>query len=330
MLSTFLAGFLYDIIGRRLTLYLAFATTSILLYFVPHMAPVVFPNLALLRIAISFFIVVPIANPLIPDYLPKESVGLGTALVGVGYMLGEVLSMGVLFNVTKDMTPNKAFLIVAIIGNVFALIFLFIVREPLLRKREKDISREEAAEQHIRRLSTVNRQDISQIPTGEHSEEPDQRAQPPDDEEGFTDEAFKTLTGFRKFIFLAKLLSKAVREKKVIPITWCISMVTKIYSILFSTFWLLFILSFIKTGQVTSTEQAETIYQYVMIVSVICGAIFIPFIGRLADSVNPQIMLPCACLFRLASCVGFYYINNPNSYYSYGISVTLIVGTLLE
>jgi len=59
------------------------------------------------------------------------------------------------------MTPNEAFLTVAIIGVVVAFLFLFIVREPLLRKREKDISSEDAKEQNIRRLSTVNRQDIS-------------------------------------------------------------------------------------------------------------------------------------------------------------------------
>ena len=165
-------------IGRRLTLYFAFASSSVLIYFIPHMAPVIFPNLLLLRMAISLCLVAPIASPLIADYLPKESIGKGAALSGVGFILGEILSMGVLFNITKKMTPQDAFMTVAIIGNTLAFIFLFIVREPLLRKREKDISRDEAAEQHIRRLSTVNRQDIAQIPTGEHSEEPGQTNQP--------------------------------------------------------------------------------------------------------------------------------------------------------
>lgn len=326
MISTFLVGFLYDIIGRRLTLYLAFAGSSVLIYFVPHMAPVVFPNLVLLRMAISVCLVAPIASPLIADYLPKESLGKGAALVGVGFIIGEILSMGILFNITKEMSPNDAFMTVAIIGNVIAFGFLFIVREPLLRKREKDISREEAREQNIRRLSTVNRPDISQIPTDEH--EPIEASEP--EEKGFTDEAFKSLGACRKFLFLAKLLSKAVREKKVIPVTWCISMVTKTYSILFSTFWLLYILSFIQTGEVASTQEAETIYQYVMIVSVVCGMACVPIVGRLADNVNPQIMLPVSCLFRLSSIVGFYFIEDPKSYYSYGISTAIVLGTLLE
>jgi MFS family permease len=161
MIGTFFIGYVYDIVGRRLTLYLSFAISSILIYFIPHMAPVVFPNLLALRMAISAALVAPIASPLIGDYLPKESIGKGAALVGVGFIIGEILSMGVLFNVTKEMTPNDAFMTVAIIGNVIAFLFLFIVREPLLRRREKDISSEEAREQNIRRLSTVNQQDIS-------------------------------------------------------------------------------------------------------------------------------------------------------------------------
>ena len=59
-------------------------------------------------------------------------------------------------------------------------------------------------------------------------------------------------------------------------------MVTKIYSILFSTFWLLFILTKTETN-----EEALTIYQYVMIVSVICGVGFVPLAGKYADTVNP-------------------------------------------
>ena len=50
---------------------------------------------------------------------------------------------------------------VSILGFILALMFLFIVREPLLRKREKDISREEAREQKVRRMSTVNLKEVS-------------------------------------------------------------------------------------------------------------------------------------------------------------------------
>jgi MFS family permease len=107
-------------------------------------------------------------------------------------------------------------------------------------------------------------------------------------------------------------------------------MVTRTYTILFSTFWLLYILSFIPSGKVESIKQAESIYQYVMIVSVVCGVAFVPIVGKLADNVNPQIMLPTACLVRMSSCVGFYFIDDPTSYFAYFISIMLVLGTLME
>jgi len=131
------------------------------MFFIPYMSPTVFPNLLLLRMAISVTIVPPIACPLVGDYLMKDSIGKGAALVGIGFILGEILSMAVLFRVTKEMNPNQKFMTVAIVGNVLAFFFLCMVREPLLRKREKDISSEDAREQNVRRLSTVNLHDYS-------------------------------------------------------------------------------------------------------------------------------------------------------------------------
>lgn len=162
MITTFAVGYIYDIVGRRLTLYISFMLASTLMFFIPHTAPSVFPGLLLLRMGIAVAIVPPVASPIVADYLAKESIGKGAALIGIGFIAGEILSMGVLFNITKHMTPNTAFFTVAVIGNILALSFLFIVKEPLLRKREKDISREEAREQHIRRMSTVNREEAEQ------------------------------------------------------------------------------------------------------------------------------------------------------------------------
>lgn len=186
MVATFFVGFIYDIVGRRWTLYLSFMISSTLMFFIPRTAPVVFPGLLLIRMAIAVFLVPPIASPLVADYLQKDAIGKGAALIGVGFIIGEILSMGVLFNVTKNMTPNNAFMTVAIIGNVLAFIFLFAVREPLLRTKESDISREEAREQNIRRMSTVNREEIAQILTGEEGTEEELKPAQP----GFTDEAF--------------------------------------------------------------------------------------------------------------------------------------------
>lgn len=76
---------------------------------------------------------------------------------------------------------------------------------------------------------------------------------------------------------------KSVKQKKVLIITWFMMMITKCYTILFSTFWLLYIVKMLDGN----TDQAEKIYKWVMIISIICGVGFVPLVGRLADKVNP-------------------------------------------
>ena len=67
-----------------------------------------------------------------------------------------------------------------------------------------------------------------------------------------------------------------------------------------------------------------------MIVSVICGVAFIPLVGKYADSVNPKIALPLAFLVRVSSIVAFYFTDDPKSYFSYGVSIWMVLGTLME
>jgi MFS family permease len=84
----------------------------------------------------------------------------------------------------------------------------------------------------------------------------------------------------RKLKALTSQLGEACREKPVIPLCWGIIFITKLFSILFSAFWLLFVVSNV-------TDSPETIYANIMIVSVVVGMVFVPLAGKLADSVNP-------------------------------------------
>jgi MFS-type transporter involved in bile tolerance (Atg22 family) len=56
--------------------------------------------------------------------------------------------------------------------------------------------------------------------------------------------------------------------------------------VLFSTFWLLFITSFVGT-KIDTVDDAKIIYSNVMIVSVVFGLVLMPFLGKIVDVVNP-------------------------------------------
>lgn len=55
---------------------------------------------------------------------------MGTSMQGIGLVVGEVLSMGVLFRFTSKMSPVYSFAIAGGIGLVLSFCFLFMVREP--------------------------------------------------------------------------------------------------------------------------------------------------------------------------------------------------------
>ena len=128
---------------------------------------------------------------------------------------------------------------------------------------------------------------------------------------------------------LTASLGKAVAKKKVIILCWVGSLITKTYAVLFSTFWLLFILSY-KGDTIEDDEAAQTIYQEVMIVSVLCGVAFVPLVGRFTDKVNPQITIPTAFAVRSSACFCFYFIEDPAGLYAYFVSIWLVLGTLME
>ena len=97
------------------------------------MSPNVFPQLLLLRCAISTCFAAPVSNPLMADYIQPQALGKASALIGIGYILGEVLSMGILFRVTAGMSHYIAFSVASVVGAIFSTFFLCLVKEPDLK-----------------------------------------------------------------------------------------------------------------------------------------------------------------------------------------------------
>lgn len=135
IIGTAFVGYLYDILGRRVTLFLSFFIGSILIAFVPWTSPYVFPWLILVRIMIQLCFCAPNSSPLAADYIHSTHLGKGVAMVGIGIVLGEVFSMGVLFRITAHMSPEMAFALCGSIGFVFSFFFLFMVKEPQIHAK---------------------------------------------------------------------------------------------------------------------------------------------------------------------------------------------------
>lgn len=104
----------------------------------------------------------PASSPLLADYVHKDALGKASALIGIGFVLGEIVSMGVLFKITAPMSHNAAFLTCALVGLAFASLFLFIVKEPQLREKDATGNNEaQAEEMRIDREDTSDNQQLS-------------------------------------------------------------------------------------------------------------------------------------------------------------------------
>lgn len=131
-----IVGLIFDLLGRKIFLFLLLAISSASLYLIPKSAP----NLTLyiiLSSILSIFMAAAFNAPLGTDYFKKEDLGKGTALAMMGYQSGIIFSMLVVFAKTKDMDPSAAFAISASLVAFTAILTLFMVKEPTDVKIEK-------------------------------------------------------------------------------------------------------------------------------------------------------------------------------------------------
>jgi MFS family permease len=129
MTMTFFVSYLFELWGRKKTMFFSYAFTAGVYFLLPYSAP----NLSMLiflRCMIGVTMSAPLAHPLIADYVKRSSRGKAVALAGIGLVCGEVLSMGVLFNFTKQMNYFDAFSIASLLILTFAIFFSITIVEP--------------------------------------------------------------------------------------------------------------------------------------------------------------------------------------------------------
>ena len=72
LLATLGAGYAFEILGRKWTLFLSFASTAIVYVALPYSAPN-YSLLVVARCAIGLTMAAPISHPLVADYVHRKS-----------------------------------------------------------------------------------------------------------------------------------------------------------------------------------------------------------------------------------------------------------------
>lgn len=122
--------------------------------------------------------------------------------------MGEVAAMGVLFNYTRSMSYEDAFAVASLINLVFGFFFLFAVKDPDMKSLRKKI---DLKLQSTDKLNKYEKRD------------------------------FESQSIFTKTINLSKLVYHELIEKPILTLCIIGACLTRLISVLFSTFLILWI-----------------------------------------------------------------------------------------
>ena len=131
LISLPVIGYIYELLGRRCVIITCLFSSCALLVIVPYTSPN-FHFLVAIRSILGMLEGFATTNPLIADYVKRDSRGKGVSIRVLGALLGEICSM-TLFGLTASMGIDSSFTVVAAVCACLTLIMPLIVREPKIK-----------------------------------------------------------------------------------------------------------------------------------------------------------------------------------------------------
>jgi len=92
----------------------------------------------------------------------------------------------------------------------------------------------------------------------------------------------------------------------------------------------LWIISFEKSGILSSKEESDAIYRKIVIIGVIVVLITMPLYGLLVDKADLRVIIPVTFLGRGLCAGSFYFITNPEMWQSYTLCIVTIMISVVQ
>ncbi len=126
-----LAGYSFDLIGRRKTLALA----TVLLGVGIAILPTASPSITVLVVLMQIFQmggVTYLASPLLADYVDNSTLGSGSSLRAYGFVLGQGFTFLVMIQITKAMNLQASFIVGGATVLILGIVDNFFISEPVI------------------------------------------------------------------------------------------------------------------------------------------------------------------------------------------------------
>jgi len=89
------------------------------------------------------------------------------------------------------------------------------------------------------------------------------------------------------------------------PLCFLSALVMRLVSVLFAVYMILWLGSFVHTGQIQDQTQVLMVYRQIVIISMILTGVLLPVIGYMADRTPSRIIVPAAFFTRFVACFFF-------------------------
>ena len=106
-------------------------------------------------------------------------------------------------------------------------------------------------------------------------------------------------------------------------------MVSRLMSVLFSVYLQLWVMSFEKSGVLSSKEESDAIYMRVVSGALIAILFVAPIFGFMSDKSDPRVIVPASFLIRGLVSVSFGFITDPRDWHAYALCILMIVVSII-
>ena len=125
-------GFLYDMIGRRVTTVATFLLGAISTLMIPVVSPSII-GYDIARVIFSQTLVITLSNPFINDYVTVQSRGIATGFQTIGLTVGNLISVGGIFTLTEMLDKKViSYGIMGLMQVIWAVLVFFMITEPVI------------------------------------------------------------------------------------------------------------------------------------------------------------------------------------------------------
>jgi predicted MFS family arabinose efflux permease len=361
-----LMGSLFEILGRKFTLLSFSFLQPVILSLVPYTAPNVY-WLGAMKILMGFGFAAQKANPLLVDYIKKESRGSASALKTMGQIAGQTCSTLVFLKIASFYDNGSAFQVGALLLYCLTLPLLWMVKEPIDRfgtdeapiiekkslfypevavnptPTNKTIFNVIVGDSSSKRLENKHRSSSAVVLEYEydfklnrsqtHQHALSELSHDPIESDRSHYIGWNQFRSWSKRDQLSYLITQVWRLLSRQP-RYAVSLlgfaIANIANDLINVYFVLWLSSFVNSGLLENQDQAKTIFETVVMWSGITLVAALPLIGWASDRLPPFTVLVFACTIRGCLLMTMMWIDDPKQWVIYFLVPCVFVFTALQ